>query len=115
MSNKGLLASVAAAALTAVGTISQASASVAIMPGTPEPPTTAGALLDPFKMIFDENGNAIIAIYDPATGEYGDYTILKPLGGAPFLTWTLPQLVSARGCVVRRAAHAGMHDRFELQ
>jgi PEP-CTERM motif len=90
MSNKGFLATVAAAALASVVAISQAHAAVAVLPGTPEL-VTPGAAPDPFKMIFDENGNAIIAIWNGTS--YDPYTILKPIGGAAFLTWTLPQLV----------------------
>ena len=91
MSNKGFLATVAAAALASVVAIPQAHAVVvAALPGTPVL-TTPGAVLDPFKMIFDETGSAIIAIWNGTS--YDPYTILKPIGGAPFLTWTLPQLV----------------------
>lgn len=90
MSNKGFLATVAAAALASVVAIPQAHAAVAVLPGTPEL-VTPGTVLDPFKMIFDENGNAIIAIWNGTS--YDPYTILKPIGGAAFLTWTLPQLV----------------------
>jgi hypothetical protein len=90
MSNKGFLATVAAAALASVVAIPQARAAVAVMPGTPVL-ATAGAVLDPFKMIFDENGNAIIAIWNGTS--YGPFTSLTPIGGAAFLTWTLPQLV----------------------
>lgn len=92
MSNKGLFATVAAAALAIFGVISQAHASVQALPGTPEGTTgLASALLDPFKIAFDENGKAFISIF--ANGKYGSPTVLKPTVGAAFLTWTLPQRV----------------------
>jgi hypothetical protein len=91
MSIKGLLATVAAAALALVGAISQAHAVSEILPGTPADVVTTASLPDPFKIIFDENGNAIIAQWNGKS--YDPYTILKPIVGAPFLTWTLPGLV----------------------
>jgi hypothetical protein len=93
MSNKGLLATVAAAALAAIGLVSQAHAAAVLLPGTPEPAVgiTKAAALDPFKIVFDENGNAFVQIF--SNGSYGPPTVLKPQGGTAFLTWNLPQPV----------------------
>jgi hypothetical protein len=92
MSSKGLLATVAAAAWASVLAIPQTHASeVALLPGTPADVVTTASLLDPFKIIFDENGNAITAQWNGKS--YDPYTILTPIVGAPFLTWTLPGLV----------------------
>jgi hypothetical protein len=91
MSNKGLLATVAAVALATTGVISQAHAAVSL-PGSPEPTIgIAKASLDPFKMVFDENGNAFVQIF--SGGSYGPPTVIKPIVGDPFLTWNLPQPV----------------------
>ena len=91
MSVKGLLATVAAAAWASVLAIPQTHASeVALLPGTPADVVTTASLPDPFKIIFDENGNAIVAQWNGKS--YDPYTILKPNPGG-FLTWTLPGLV----------------------
>jgi hypothetical protein len=85
MSNKGLLATVAAAALAMLGAVSQAHASFeGVLPGTP-------ATDDPFQFTFDENGNAFVRIF--ADGQYGPPTVIKPIVGDSFLTWNLPQPV----------------------
>ena len=73
---KGLMVTVAAAALAIIGAVSQAHASVGALPGTP-------ANLDPFQFTFDENGNAFVRIF--ADGRYGAPTVLKPIVGDPFL------------------------------
>jgi hypothetical protein len=95
MSNKGLLATVAAAALATVGLVSQGRAQTAPLPGSPEPATgitRAAALgVDPFMMGFDENGNAFVRIF--SNGSYGPPTTLKPIVGDPFLTFNLPEPV----------------------
>jgi hypothetical protein len=89
MPNKGLLATVAAAALATIGAISQAHASVEqLLPGTP---LVVADVLDPFQFTFDENGNAFVRIF--ANGQYGAPEVIKPIAGAPFLTWNLPQPV----------------------
>ena len=85
MPSKSLMVTVAAAALAMLGVISQAHASfVGLLPGTP-------ATDDPFQFTFDENGNASIRIF--ASGQYGPAQVIRPLVGAPFLTWNLPQPV----------------------
>ena len=90
MPDKGLLVAVAAAALATIGAISQAHAQLAPLPGSPEPSILA-ATHDPFKMVFNENGDAFVQIF--SNGSYGTPTIIKPVAGDPFLTWNLPQPV----------------------
>jgi len=85
---KGLMVvAVAAAALATIGVVSQAHASVeGLLPGTP-------ATDDPFKFTFDENGNATVQIFSSSSGTYGPPTVVKPIVGDSFLTWTLPERV----------------------
>ena len=86
---KGLLTTVAAAVLATIGVVSRAHAVAVALPGTPEP--SISAALDPFRMTFDENGRAFIQIF--SDGSYGPRTVLRPIRGASFLTWDLPQPV----------------------
>jgi len=91
MAIKGLMVTVAAAALAAtIGLVSQAHAAVEALPGSPE---LGVAAPDPFKFTFDENGNASVQIFSSSSGTYGPPTVVKPIVGDSFLTWTLPERV----------------------
>jgi hypothetical protein len=75
--------------------ISQAHAVSLALPGSPEGTigVASASALDPFRLGFDENGNAFVQIF--ANGQYGPRTVIKPIVGSSFLTWTLPQRVVA--------------------
>jgi hypothetical protein len=88
---KRFFSSVAVAGLTMLGMVSAAGAVAVLLPGTPLS-ASADAAADPFNFSFNENGVGLIAILQ-SNGSYGPPTVLKPIAGAPFLTWQLPEPV----------------------
>lgn len=78
------LTAAAAALFMSAGLASVGHAGNALLPGSP-------ANLDPFRVVFDEYGTAYYQTW--LGSSYGSKNIIKPIAGAPYLTWALPEPV----------------------
>jgi hypothetical protein len=83
---------VAAVPATGAGTVHAADSGTGTEPPTGIPGSAIGS--DPFKIGFDENGNAVFQIFNTATGHYNPpVRALAVFGGQAALTYILPELV----------------------